>query len=98
MSDHLHEPDDDGDIVDQTEVDLAAGPSRTGPGAAPLLAEGAPPPGHPEASVPDQSTGEAISRGGVSPAGPTSTATGTGTGSGTGTEPDAADVPPDAPG
>jgi hypothetical protein len=96
MSDHLHEPDDEGDVVDQTELDLTEGVSPSGPaGAGPLEPDG-PPPGHPAATTPAGTGGEVASRGGDAPAGPTSGTTGTG--AGTGARREGADAPPGAPG
>ena len=96
MSDHLHEPDDQGDVVDQAELDLTEGVSPSGPvGSGPLEPDG-PPPGHPAATTPTGTAGEVGSRGGDAPAGPTSGTTGTGTG--TGARREGAAAPPSAPG
>ena len=97
MSDQLHEPDEQGNIVDQTEADLTAGPAATGPGGAALIGEDVPPPGHPATPSTAGSDGEYLSRGGAAPAGPESSTMGTG--SGTGVDPDPPEqVPPTAPG
>lgn len=96
MTDHLQEPDEQGDIVDQTEMDLKAGPSNAGPSAASLLADEGKPPGHPETASTMGSDGEFLSRGGVGPAGPDSATSGTGRG--TGADPDQERTPPSAPG
>jgi hypothetical protein len=51
MSDHLQEPDEQGDVVDQTEMDQVAGPATTGVAGA--LAEDAPRPEEPAPSMPE---------------------------------------------
>lgn len=96
MSEHLQEPDEHGDVVDQTEADLTEGPTSVRPDGTTGPDTGAPSPGHPVAAMPAGTPGEIASRDGDSPAGPESTTTGTG--SGTGADPDGANVPPTAPG
>ena len=91
----LHEPDEQGNIVDQTEADLTEGPATGDSGAAAALGTDAPPPGHPASAVPLGSVGEADSRGGSGSAGPESSSTGTG--GGTGADPGASNVPPTSP-
>ena len=80
----LREPDEQGNVVDQTEADLTEGPATGEPGAIAAMSTGAPPPGHPAAAVPMGSAGEANSRGGSGPGGPESAATGVGKGTGAG--------------
>jgi hypothetical protein len=92
MSDHLHEPDEHGDVVDQTEADLTEGPTGVRPGGAPPVDGEGPTPGHPTSATPLGTAGEVSSRGGASPAGPESSTTGTG--GGTGADPDRENVPP----
>lgn len=96
MSDHLHEPDDEGDVVDQSELDLTEGPSPRGPMGTGELEPDLPAPGEAAVGTPSTAAGEVASRGGTTPAGPTSPSTGTG--SGTGARRDEEGVPPAAPG
>jgi hypothetical protein len=96
MSDHLHEPGEDGDVIDQAQLDMAEGVSPSGPAGFGPLEPDAAPPGHPGATTPVGTPGEVGSRGGDTPAGPTSATTGTAGGTGAGR--DEAAAPPSAPG
>lgn len=96
MSDHLQPPDDEGDVLDQAQLDMTEGVSPGGPAGFGALEPEAPPPGHPGASTPAGTSGEVGSRGADTPAGPTSSTTGTGTG--TGARRDEQAAPPSAPG
>jgi hypothetical protein len=96
MSDHLHEPGEDGDVIDQAQLDMAEGVS---PAARPASGRSSPTPPRPgtpgrrpRSAPPVRSAAEGATR----PAGPTSATTGTAGGTGAGR--DEAAAPPSAPG
>lgn len=96
MTDHLSEPDEQGDVLDQAELDITEGPSPAGPSGTGPLVPDAPRPGEPATATPTGTSGEVISRGGTTPAGPESPTTGTG--AATGARRDEEGAPPAAPG
>ena len=83
-------------VVDQSELDLTEGAQPAGPAGTGPLEGDDPRPGHPATATPSGTPGEVASRGGATPAGPSSPTSGTG--AGTGARRPEEGVPPTAPG